>query len=46
MVELPYLAHGPIAQAFAEQSEDYGYLYDRGQSIASGWFPLVRWRQG
>jgi putative DNA primase/helicase len=34
MTELPYLAHGPVAQAFAEQSEDYGYLYDRGQSIA------------
>jgi len=34
MTELPYLAHGPVAQAFAEQSQDYGYLYDRGQSIA------------
>src|ERR1700683_441852 len=34
MTELPYLAHSPIAQAFAEQSQDYGYCYDRGQSIA------------
>lgn len=32
--ELPYLAHGPIAEAFAERSEDFGYLYDRGQSVA------------
>jgi putative DNA primase/helicase len=32
--DLPYLAHSPIAQAFAEQSADFGYLYDRGQSAA------------
>jgi putative DNA primase/helicase len=32
--DLPYLAHAPIAQAFAEQTEDFGYLYDRGQSVA------------
>jgi putative DNA primase/helicase len=34
MMELPYLAHGPIAQSFAEQTKDFGYLYDRGQSAA------------
>jgi len=34
ITELPFLAHGPVAQTFAEQSQDYGYLYDRGQSIA------------
>ena len=34
MTDLPYLAHGPIGQAFAVQSQDFGYLYDRGQSIA------------
>jgi putative DNA primase/helicase len=32
--ELPFLAHGPIAQAFAEQNTDFGYLYDRGQPAA------------
>lgn len=34
MPELPYLAHGPIAQAFAESTQDFGYLYDRAQSVA------------
>ena len=34
MSELPFLAHGPIAQAFAEQTRDFAYLYDRGQSVA------------
>lgn len=34
MSSLPFLAHGPIAQAFAEQTRDYAFLYDRGQSAA------------
>lgn len=42
-IELPYLAHGPIGQAFAEQSKDFGYLYDRGQSIA---WVKSRWSVG
>lgn len=42
-MELPYLAHGPIGQAFAEQSQDFGYLYDRGQSIA---WVKSRWSVG
>ncbi|MFZ0864640.1 MAG: phage/plasmid primase, P4 family [Candidatus Sulfotelmatobacter sp.] len=41
--ELPYLAHGPIGQAFAEQSQDFGYLYDRGQSVA---WVKSRWSVG
>lgn len=43
MTELPYLAHGPIGQSFAQQSQDFGYLYDRGQSIA---FVKSRWSVG
>jgi putative DNA primase/helicase len=43
MTELPYLAHGPIGQAFAEQSQDFGYLYDRGQSVA---WVKSRWSVG
>ena len=34
MSSLPFIAHGPIAQAFAEQTRDYAFLYDRGQSAA------------
>jgi putative DNA primase/helicase len=40
---LPYLAHGPLAEAFAEQSRDFGYLYDRGQSVA---YVGSRWSVG
>ncbi len=43
MTELPYLAHGPIGQMFAEQSQDFGYLYDRGQSVA---WVKSRWSVG
>jgi putative DNA primase/helicase len=43
MTEFPYLAHGPIGQTFAEQSQDFGYLYDRGQSIA---WVKSRWSVG
>ena len=43
MKELPFLAHGPIAQAFAERTQDFGYLYDRGQPIA---FVGSRWSVG
>lgn len=42
-VELPYLAHGPIGQSFANQSQDFGYLYDRGQSVA---WVKSRWSVG
>jgi putative DNA primase/helicase len=31
---LPYLAHGPLAEAFAEQSRDFVFLYDRGTYAA------------
>jgi hypothetical protein len=41
--ELPYLAHGPIGQSFANQSQDFGYLYDRGQSVA---WVKSRWSVG
>lgn len=41
--DLPYLAHGPIGQVFAEQSQDFGYLYDRGQSVA---WVKSRWSVG
>jgi P4 family phage/plasmid primase-like protien len=34
MTDLPYLAHGPIAQAFAEQTKDFAFLYDRGTFAA------------
>jgi putative DNA primase/helicase len=43
MTELPFLAHGPIGQAFAEESQDFGYLYDRGQSVA---WVKSRWSVG
>ena len=32
--ELPYLAHGPLAEAFAEQTRDFAFLYDRGTTAA------------
>jgi putative DNA primase/helicase len=34
MTELPYLAQGPLADAFAEQSRDFAFLYDRGAFAA------------
>jgi putative DNA primase/helicase len=43
MTELPFLAHGPVAQAFAAQCEDFGYLYDRGQHVA---WVKSRWSVG
>jgi len=32
--ELPYLARGPLAEAFAEQTCDFAFLYDRGNIAA------------
>jgi P4 family phage/plasmid primase-like protien len=32
--ELPYLAQGPLAEAFAEQSRDFAFLHDRGTFAA------------
>jgi putative DNA primase/helicase len=32
--ELPYLAQGPLAEAFAEQTRDFAFLYDRGTFAA------------
>lgn len=32
--ELPYLAQGPLAEAFAEQTPDFAFLYDRGTFAA------------
>lgn len=43
MADLPYLAHGPIAQAFAEQTQDFAFLYDRG--IFAAWVG-TRWSIG
>lgn len=34
MTDLPYLAQGPLAEAFAEQSRDFAFLYDRGAFAA------------
>jgi putative DNA primase/helicase len=31
---LPYLAQGPLAEAFAEQTRDFAFLYDRGTFAA------------
>lgn len=42
-MELPYLAHGPLAEAFAEQTRDFAFLYDRG--ITSAWVGS-RWSIG
>ena len=33
-IELPYLAQGPLAEAFAEQTKDFAFLYDRGTFAA------------
>src|SRR5947209_956537 len=32
--ELPYLAQGPLADAFAEHTKDFAFLYDRGTFAA------------
>jgi P4 family phage/plasmid primase-like protien len=32
--DLPYLAQGPLAEAFADQSRDFAFLYDRGTFAA------------
>jgi P4 family phage/plasmid primase-like protien len=32
--DLPYLAQGPLAEAFAEQTKDFAFLYDRGSFAA------------
>jgi putative DNA primase/helicase len=32
--ELPYLAQGPLAEAFAEGTKDFAFLYDRGTFAA------------
>lgn len=32
--ELPYLAQGPLAEAFVEQTNDFAFLYDRGTFAA------------
>jgi putative DNA primase/helicase len=42
-MELPYLAHGPLAEAFAEQSDDFAFLYDRG--VYAAWVG-TRWAIG
>ena len=34
VTELPYLAQGPLAEAFAEQTRDFAFLYDRGTFAA------------
>jgi len=34
VTELPYLAQGPLAEAFAEQTKDFAFLYDRGTFAA------------
>lgn len=34
MTDLPYLAQGPLAEAFAEQTKDFAFLYDRGTFAA------------
>lgn len=33
-IELPYLAQGPLAEAFGEQTKDFAFLYDRGTFAA------------
>lgn len=40
---LPYLAQGPLAEAFAEQTPDFAFLYDRG--ILAAWVGS-RWSVG
>jgi len=41
--DLPYLAQGPLAEAFAEQSKDFAFLYDRG--VFAAWVG-TRWSIG
>jgi putative DNA primase/helicase len=43
MDELPFLAHGPLAETFTEQSRDFAFLYDRG--ITAAWVG-TRWSIG
>jgi putative DNA primase/helicase len=43
MTELPFLAQSSIAQAFAGQCPDFGYLYDRSQMVG---FVGSRWAVG
>jgi putative DNA primase/helicase len=43
ITELPYLAHGPLAEAFAYQTRDFAFLYDRG--ITAAWVG-TRWSIG
>lgn len=33
-MELPYLAQGPLAESFAENTKDFAFLYDRGTFAA------------
>jgi putative DNA primase/helicase len=41
--ELPYLAQGPLADAFAEHTKDFAFLYDRG--VFAAWVG-TRWSIG
>jgi putative DNA primase/helicase len=41
--ELPYLAQGPLAEAFAEATKDFAFLYDRG--VFAAWVS-TRWSIG
>lgn len=43
MTDLPYLAQGPLAEAFAEHTQDFAFLYDRG--ILAAWVGS-RWSVG
>ena len=43
MNDLPFLAQGPLAEAFAEQTQDFAFLYDRG--ILAAWVGS-RWGVG
>jgi putative DNA primase/helicase len=43
VTELPYLAQGPLAEAFAEQTKDFAFLYDRG--VFAAWV-YTRWSIG
>jgi hypothetical protein len=47
--ELPYLAQGPLADAFAEQTKDFAFLYDRGTFAAwvgTRWSIGDPWKRG
>ena len=41
--DLPFLAQGPLAEAFAEQTKDFAFLYDRG--VFAAWVG-TRWSIG